>query len=429
MNSVTKIGVGGAILALLFGGAFLAGFGSGQVLTGGLEAWMAQLGVDAALVRRLGGLRDGESGDASTPPLTTASDNDEEVFDLFWEAWDLTQRSFYGELPSMRQMTYGAIRGMLEALNDDYTAFIEPDVAAILAEDASGEFEGIGAHVDLDETGRVRIVGVFEGGPADIAGLQANDVVVEVDGVPVVGTGLYGIIGVIRGPEGTDVVLLVERRDIPGTFEITVTRARLEIPVIEARMYEDQIGYIRLNEFSASAGEQMEEGLENLLDLGSEGIVFDLRHNPGGWLDQSIRVADLFLDDGVIATQRSRDDDVRSFTARSGDVAEEVPLVVLINGGSASASEIVAGALQDHARAVLIGEQTLGKGSVQRPFTLSDGSELRVTIALWFTPNEQPVSGHGISPDIEVSLLLEGDAPTDADLQLNRALEYLRTGS
>ena len=173
----------------------------------------------------------------------------------------------------------------------------------------------------------------------------------------------------------------------------------------------------------------MEEGLENLLDLGSEGIVFDLRHNPGGWLDQSIRVADLFLDDGVIATQRSRDDDVRSFTARSGDVAEEVPLVVLINGGSASASEIVAGALQDHARAVLIGEQTLGKGSVQRPFTLSDGSELRVTIALWFTPNEQPVSGHGISPDIEVSLLLEGDAPTDADLQLNRALEYLRTGS
>ena len=431
VSSVAKFGLGGMILSLVVGFSFLAGFGSGHLLTGGLDSLLVELGIEPPLVRPPVNARESESGDASTSPPTTATqeEHDQEVFALFWEVWDLAQRSFYGELPDMREMTYAAIRGMLEALNDEYTAFIEPDVAAILAEDASGEFEGIGAHVDTDDDGRVRIVGVFDGGPADTAGLMPADRVVGVDGVSVVGDDLYGIIGRIRGPKGTDVVLLVERRGVPDAFEITVTRARLEIPIVEVRMYDDHIGYIRLNEFSTTAGEQLEKGLENLLDLGSEGIVFDLRHNPGGWLEESIRVADLFLEDGVIATQRSRDDEERSFDARSGDVAEDIPLVVLINGGSASASEIVAGALQDHGRAVLIGEQTLGKGSVQRPYTLSDGSELRVTIALWFTPNEQPVSGHGITPNIEVTPSLEEDVPTGVDPQLERALEYLRTGS
>jgi len=171
----------------------------------------------------------------------------------------------------------------------------------------------------------------------------------------------------------------------------------------------------------------MEEELEELLAQDPQAIIFDLRGNPGGWLDQAVGVADLFLDDGAILIERWSDGREQSFEARPGDVGEDVPLVVLVNGGSASAAEIVAGALQDRERAVLIGELTFGKGSVQRPFTLSDGSELRVTAALWFTPNDRAIHGDGLAPDIEVSWPEEEVEP-DVDPQLERAVEYILSG-
>jgi carboxyl-terminal processing protease len=322
----------------------------------------------------------------------------------------------------MQDLTYSAIQGMLESLDDDYTAFIEPQVAAILDEDATGEFEGIGAFVDMDASGKLEIVRLFENGPAEKAGLKAGDRVLAVDGVSIVGKSLYEAIGLIRGETGSDVELLIEREDTTEPFKITVTRARLEIPITEVEMREDGIGYIRLYEFSATAQELMEEGMENLLEEDPQGIVFDLRGNPGGWLDQAISVADLFIDEGVIAIERFSDGDEKRFEASSGDIGEEIPMVVLVNGGSASGSEIVAGALQDQERATLIGEATFGKGSVQRPFTLSDGSELRVTIALWFTPANQAIE-NGLEPDIRVPF--PEDADPDEDPQLERAVEYL----
>jgi carboxyl-terminal processing protease len=372
-----------------------------------------------------------EGEDAPTPTPTarpTPADADEETFQLFWEVWDLVQRNFYGVLPDMQQVTYAAIRGMLGTLGDDYTAFIEPQVAAIIAEDATGEFEGIGAFVGMDEEGKLELVGIFEGGPAEEAGLLEGDRVLEVDGISIVGAALYEAIGLIRGPADSEVTLLIEREEAGEPFEVTVTRARLEIAVIELEMRDDGIGYVRLYDFSATASEKLEEALEELLVQEPRGIVLDLRGNPGGFLDQAVEVSDLFLDDGAILYERWSNGRERAFEADDGDVGEEIPLVVLVNGGSASASEIVAGALQDRERATLIGTPTFGKGSVQQPFTLSDGSELRVTIALWFTPDDQAIHGDGLVPDIEVEWPDEEDLEPGADPQLERAVEYLLMG-
>jgi len=316
---------------------------------------------------------------------------------------------------------------MLSTLGDEYTAFIEPEPAAILAEDATGKFEGIGAYVGMNEEGILEISGVFEGGPADRAGLRKGDRVLAVDGVSIIGISLYEAIGRIRGPAGTQVTLLIEREGVERPFEVRIVRERLEIPIIDVEMRDDGVGVIRLHEFSATAGELVEKGVEELLSEGAQGIVFDLRYNPGGWLEQAVEISDIFLDDGVILFERWSDGRERVFEAHPGDVGEDVPLVVLVNGGSASASEIVAGALQDHERAVLVGEHTFGKGSVQRPFTLSDGSELRITIAHWFTPGNRAIHNEGLTPDIEVPWPEEG-VPDGTDPQLDRAVEYLLTG-
>jgi len=415
LRNVIKFVLVGTIVLAFSAAAFLAGFGSAYLLAGhgALPAWPLAAPADTP---------------SPLVPTPVPTNEDEEAFQIFWEVWDLVQHNFYGELPDMQDVTYAAIRGMLSTLDDKYTAFIEPDAAAILAEDATGEFEGIGAFVDMDEEGRLEIVQPFEGGSAEKAGLLAGDCVLEVDGVPIVGSTLYEAVGLIRGPAGTQITLLIEREGISEPFEVTVTRARFEIPITEVEMRDDQVGYIRLYDFSATAGERMEKGLEELLAQEPRGIILDLRQNPGGWLDQAVEVADLFLDDGVIAVERFSDGGEQTFEARPGDVGEDVRLVVLVDGSSASASEIVAGALQDRERAILIGESTFGKGSVQRPFTLKDGSELRVTVALWFTPNGQAIHGQGLRPDIEVPWPEEEDVEPGVDPQLERAVEYLLAG-
>jgi carboxyl-terminal processing protease len=250
-----------------------------------------------------------------------------------------------------------------------------------------------------------------------------------VDGESIVGDPLYEAIGKIRGPAESEVTLTVERERTPETFNVTVTRARLEIPIVEMEMRADGVAYVRLREFSATASASLESELETLLEQNPEGLILDLRQNPGGWLDQAIDVTDLFLGENLVAIERFSDGSERRFRAHGGDLAEKVPMAVLVNGGSASASEIVAGALQDHGRAPLIGVSTFGKGSVQRPFKLSDGSELRVTVALWFTPENQRIQDQGLRPDIEVPWPEEErrESP-EQDPQLERAVEYILEG-
>lgn len=420
-----------AVLVLAVG-MFAAGFGSAFLLTGRGEGFLAPSVAPALTTPATSRTPQPRQGEltpqpTSTPfPIPTPQNDTQEAFQLFWEVWDLVQRNYYGELPDLQEITYGAIQGMLETLEDKYTAFIEPDVAAILEEDATGEFEGIGAFVDTDELGKLTIVDTFEDGPAEEAGLEAGDRVTAVDGESIVGAPLYEAIGKIRGPAGSEVTMTVERAGVLEAFNVTVTRARLEIPIVEMEMRDDGVGYIRLREFSATASDSLEDGLENLLAQDPRGIILDLRQNPGGWLDQAIDVADLFLGENVVAIERFSDGSERKFRAHGGDIAEKIPLVVLVNNGSASASEIVAGALQDHGRAALVGVSTFGKGSVQRPFNLSDGSELRVTVGLWFTPDNQRIQGEGLVPDIEVPWPEEARQENpEHDPQLERAAQYL----
>jgi carboxyl-terminal processing protease len=360
------------------------------------------------------------------PSPTPVPGPEGETFQLFWEVWGLVEDNYYGDLPDMQSVTYGAIRGMLDTLDDDYTAFVEPQIADIIREDATGSFEGIGAFVRMREDGKLEIASLISGQPAEAAGLEDGDRILAVDGRSIIGFGIYEAIALIRGPAGTDVTLLVERTGVEEPFEVTVTRARIEIPLVESRIVRDNVAYISLREFSTTADAQMAEALQGLLVQEPTGLVFDLRDNPGGWLDQAVSVADLFLDEGVILIERSSDGREELFESEDGDIAETIPLVVLVNEGSASASEIVAGAIQARDRGILVGLTTFGKGSVQRPYRLSDGSELRVTVARWFTPADQAIHGQGLIPDIEIPL--PEDLEPGQDPQLERAIDHLLNG-
>ena len=392
------------MLACTAGAAFLAGFSTAHLVNQGTISLPVSL---------------------MPTPTPASPQSEEDAIQLFWDVWDIVRQSYYGDIPDIQTIIHGAIRGSLQTLGDQYTSFIEPRIAAIINEDASGEFQGIGAYVRMRDDGKLEIAGIIPNTPAEAAGLKSGDRVLEVDGQSIVGYSIYEAIALIRGPAGTQVTLLIERPGQEKTFEVTITRARIEIPLVEAKMLEGNIAYIRLTDFSATATQQMTDALADLMSRNPKGLILDLRDNPGGWLDQALNVADLFLDRGVIATQRSKEGE-EVFRSRDGGPAESIPLVVLVNKGSASASEIVAGAIQDRGRGILIGEQTLGKGSVQRPYRLRDGSELRVTIAHWFTPNDRAINGQGLTPDIVVPW--PEDAGPDEDPQLDRAVEYLLTG-
>jgi carboxyl-terminal processing protease len=371
---------------------------------------------------------EGESESAAPAPVATEEPvlSDEEALSVLREVWNLVNEEFFGELPTPEDRAYGAIRGMLDTLSDDYTSFSEPNIAEIRREDASGSFEGIGAFVTMNDDDILEIVQAFEGSPAEGAGLRQGDKIIAVDDESISGYSIYEAITLIRGPEGSEVVLSVQRGD-EEPFEVTLVRARLDIPVLESEMLESNIGYISLFDFSNQATDRLQEAIEQLLDQGATSLIFDLRGNPGGFLDQAVNVSDLFLDEGLILIERRSDGEEIEFKSSDKGLAQDIPMVVLVNGGSASASEIVAGAIQDRGRAVLIGETTFGKGSVQLLHTLSDGSELRVTVARWFTPNDNAIHGEGLTPDIEVPMTPE-DLEADLDPQLDRAIEYLTTG-
>ncbi len=357
---------------------------------------------------------------------TPSANNGEINTDLLLEVLSIVKSTFYGEIPDGQTLAHGAIRGMLMTLDDPYTSFIEPEIAAILNEDTSGEFEGIGATVRMREDGYLEVVRPLPGHPAEAAGILAGDLILTVDDQSIIGMGLYEALSLIRGPENSQVVLEIARPGEEDTFTVTVTRARIAVPIVESRMLDEDIAYIRLTEFDSNATSAVKEALETLLDDNPKGLIFDLRDNPGGLLTQSIQVADLFLDEGIVAIERDSSGNEQEFGSYDGDLGEDIPMVVLINGGSASASEIVAGALQDRGRAPLIGETTLGKGSVQLPHNLSDGSQLRVTIARWFTPNDTSIHENGLAPDVEAPY--PQDTPVEEDPQLDRAVTYLLEG-
>jgi carboxyl-terminal processing protease len=360
------------------------------------------------------------------PPDTngTPTPSEDEAFKIFWEAWRTLKSEYYGnDLPDATNLAYNAIRGVIFGLSDQFTSFVSPQAAKLIEEDATGSFSGIGAYVQLNKQRVLQITRVFPDSPAEKAGLKSGDLISEVDGQSIVGDDLSAQVAKVRGPAGSTVTLTIVRGD-EKPFKVDVIRATIEIKLVDSKMIGD-VGYVLLSKFdSATTAQQLNDAIKALLANKPKGLVFDLRDNPGGFLDQAIDVADIFLKDGVVLYERNKDGQEQVFRSDNNGVAQDIPLVVLVNGGSASAAEIVAGAIQDRARSILIGETTFGKGSVQQINRLSDGSQLRVTIAHWFTPNNREIHGKGLTPDIEVAA---GDDPSK-DPQLDRAVEYIETG-
>lgn len=359
-----------------------------------------------------------------TPSQAAAPAN----FGVFWEAWDLLKKEFYGELPQGQEVTYAAIRGILSTLGDPNTVLVEPVQHQREKEEFSGEFGGIGAFVATNEQGQLVIVAPIDDTPAARADLRADDIILKVDGKEITGLSQDEAVNLIRGPVGTEVTLEVLRPGQENPFTVTLTREKIPDPTVDHSIIEGtDIGYIRLRFFSARTPDELDKALTDLQTEGATKLILDLRNNPGGLLDSAVAAASQFLDGGVVAYQQSKDGTRQELTVQKDGLARDIPLVVLVNEGSASASEILAGAFQDRERAKLVGHQTFGKGTVQIPFTLSDGSSLHVTIAHWLTPNGTDLSEEGLSPDVWVDIS-EEDRQAGRDPQFERALDLIQNG-
>lgn len=346
---------------------------------------------------------------------------------LYWEVWNRVEEQFYGGVPDNAPVTYGAIKGSLATLDDPYTIFLEPEPAAKEKADLEGQFGGIGAFVSRDEDGNV-LLDPMRDQPAAKAGLQKDDILIGVDGLEVTPEmSIDDIVGKIRGEIGTPVVLTIRRQGSDEPIEITVVRAIIETPSANWRVLEQDptIGYVQLTAFTERSNTELNQAFDELAEQGVQAYILDLRGNGGGLLDAAVDVSSQFLRDGVVVREDRQNEGERVYEVRSGGKVLDQPLVVLVNGGTASASEIVAGALQDYDRATLIGERTFGKGSVQLIYELSDKSRLHVTVAKWFTPNGHLIDETGLTPNIEV-LFTEEDHATGNDPQLARAITFLQ---
>ena len=328
------------------------------------------------------------------------------------------------EPSSETSLTTGAITGMLESLEDSHAVYFDPKHFEYFNEQSMGEFYGIGITISNDGDDLV-VNSVFEGTPASAAGLEPSDLIVEIDGEARPRWDVDEAVLRIRGEAGTTVKLGVRRGESEELLEFTIERAKIEIPNIESEMLEDGIGYIKLESFTQNAQAEVRTALEDLEKQGATGYILDLRNNPGGQLSSSIQVSSLFISDGVIVTVEARTGEPERHRA-TGKTATDAPLVVLVNGNSASASEIVAGALQDYARAKLVGEQTFGKGSVQQLEPLTFGGGVKLTIAHYLTPKGRAIDGIGLTPDVIVEMDHTLIADRETDTQLQKAVEVLK---
>ena len=396
-------------------------------------AWLISLALAAVVgtLLFLGGfLAAGGGGAGCTAPS--------EAFTSFCEAYRRLKTEFVDRLDDAA-LAEGAIRGMFQyGVEDPYSGYMAPEQYQQALGDLSGKFSGIGAEMaiknladpadlesctEFNDTCVFVVVAPLAGTPAEAAGVEAGDVVNAVDGEPVAGATMQDQIARIRGEAGTDVTLSIDRDG--ETFDVTITRAEITIQEVTTRMLEDGIGYIELNGFSDAASQQFQTGLAELIDDGAEQIVFDLRDNPGGYIEAAQQVTSQFIESGVIFTQESSGDDVRTWEATGDGVATDpgITLAVLINGGSASASEIVAAALQETGRATVIGEPSFGKDTVQVWSRLPNEGGVRITISRWFTPGHGSVAPDGVQPDIPAARAAE-TAP-EQDVVLERALAFL----
>ena len=352
---------------------------------------------------------------AGSPPSDVEPDN----FSVFWQAWDTVHKNFVDQDALDDQMlTYGAIRGMVQSLGDEgHTSFLTPEERERQTTELSGTFSGIGAQLGVRDQLPV-IVAPFDGSPADQAGVKAGDIILEVDGEDVTSLPLNDIVAKIRGPEGTEVTLSLLRPDENRSVEVTITRGEIKVPAASWAMIPGTtVALIRLSQFTANAEANIVASLEEAEAAGATAMVLDVRNNPGGLLEQAVNVTSQFLSDGDVLLEEDANGNRKAYAVKAGGKGTELPMVVLINGGSASSSEILAGAMQDHERAQLVGQTTFGTGTVLQPFILEDGSALLLGTRQWLTPEGRLIRKQGISPDYEVELPIEADLLTPEEIE------------
>jgi len=345
--------------------------------------------------------------------------------DLFGEVLEKINKEYVDEVDQSKSMD-AAINGLLQSL-DPYSAYMTPESFEGMQTETSGKFGGLGIEVGM-ESGVVKVISPIDNTPASKAGLKAGDYIVKIDGVQVQGKSLMDAVDLMRGLVGSSIEITVRRRGVKKALIFNITREIIQIQSVKSELIDNNIGYIRLTSFNENSSKQIEEKIKKLnKDKNLKGYILDLRNNPGGLLSQAIKISDFFLENGEIVSTKSRKvSENRKWFAKKGDITEGKTLIVLINYGSASASEIVAGALKDHKRAIILGENSYGKGSVQSIIPLKNRGAIRLTIAKYYLPSGKSISEIGVTPDIEI---IEGSEDfkfnSETDNQLNFAIKLL----
>lgn len=358
---------------------------------------------------------------------TVGSRQDASTIDpnVFEKTWDRVENEFlYRDRVSANDLYYGLLKGLISSLGDPYSVFLTPQETSDFSENLTGSFEGIGAEISVRDD-QLIIVTPLEGSPAQDAGLLPNDAITQIDGQSTALMDLEEAVSRIKGEAGTSVTLTIKRASKENVFDVSVQRDTIKVSSVTYEM-KDSVAVLQISSFNEDTERELSNTLQEIALSSPQGIVLDLRNNPGGLLDVSVEVANTFLekDQTIVIEQDAQGEKIYHKTERDGKFTD-IPLVVLINEGSASASEIVAGALKDMGRAQLIGKKTFGKGTVQSYELLSDGSSLKLTVAEWLTPNGTSFDGDGIEPDVVVEIS-EEDYTNDRDPQLDKAIEELR---
>jgi len=359
------------------------------------------------------------AGQASTPKEL------KDLFGPFWQTWELVHEEYVDQPVDNELLMRGAIRGMLDSLGDPHTSYLDPEEYKSLTTQLQGEdtYEGIGAWVNTTKD-YLTIISPMPGSPAEKVGLRTGDKIIAIDGEDMTGVDGELVRKRVLGPAGSTVTLTILRTG-KDPFDVKITRAKITVPSVDYRMLDNDIAYVRVLIFADNTKDELVKALKDLMRQNPRGLILDLRGNGGGYLQSAIDVASEFVTKGVIVTEEYGDGTRRSYDAQRGGLATDIPMVVLINEGSASASEIVAGAIQDLGRGQLVGVKSYGKGSVQIPTALKNNQgAVRITVARWLTPKGRTIQGVGLTPDVEVTISDE-DFANDRDPQLVKAVDLL----
>ncbi len=346
-------------------------------------------------------------------------------FNEFWNVWDLLKEKYVDkDKLADKQMFYGALRGLVNSIGDPYTVFMEPKVAKEFSDDLAGTFEGIGAEIGM-RNDVVTIIAPLADMPAEKAGLKSGDKIYAIDGKSTAGLSIDEAVNKIRGPKDTTVTLTIMREGMEKTQDYKITRGVIIVKSVRTDLRSDGIFVVTITNFNNDTSDLFKQAVQKIVEKNPKAIIIDLRNNPGGYLDTAVNVASEWVEKGVIVTEKFTDEKKNEYLTRGRARLKDFFTVVLVNQGSASASEIVAGALQDYDEATIIGKKTFGKGSVQTLEDLPDGSSIKITVAKWLTPKGNSINEQGITPNIEVDLT-QGDSNKGKDPQLDKAIELIK---